>query len=146
VRRPAGVLDLDPDLLARAEAGVDHLQALQLLERAAVDVEMIGLAPDGAVPLDADPAQVLEDALLELRPAALPVDVLDPEQEPAARHPRRLVGEQRGIGVAQVQVAGRAGREPRDVRRLAFARCREVVTALDHADAAIPDARRDQRG
>ena len=32
MRGPAGLLDLEPDLLARAEAGVDDAQTAQLVE------------------------------------------------------------------------------------------------------------------
>ena len=49
--------------------------------------------------------QVLVDALLELRAAALAVDVLDPQQEPAARVAGGLVAEQRRVGVAEMQIA-----------------------------------------
>ena len=49
----------------------------------------------------------------------LVVDVLDAQQETAAAGMRALVGDQRGIGVAEMQVAGRARREAGHRRRVA---------------------------
>ena len=138
VRRPARLVDLHPDLPARAEAGIDHAQPAQLVQGRLVDVDMLGLAADLAVPVDAEPGQVLVDALLELRPAALAVDVLDPQQEAPARIARRLVAEQGRVGVTQMEVAARARREARHLRRLALGRDGEEIAALDHAGPAGP--------
>jgi hypothetical protein len=51
-----------------------------------------------------------------LRPAARSVDILYPQQEPAARRARKIMRLHRGEGMAQVQPPGRAWREARDDR------------------------------
>src|SRR3546814_8151340 len=69
------------------------------------------LAPHRAVPVEPQPGQILQDAVGELGPAAAGVDVLDAQQEMAARGARRLAGEQGRPGVSEMQPAGRARRE-----------------------------------
>src|SRR5947207_14847069 len=70
---------------------------------------MRGLPPHRPLPGDAEPGEILIDRGLEFRPAAGRVDVLDPKQEPAARLPRQIEIQQRRIGVAEMQIAVRAG-------------------------------------
>ena len=78
---------------------------------APVFVEMLGLPADGRLPSEAEPGQVLADRRLELGPAAGDVDVLDAQEEPAAR-PRREIGvEESRIGVTEMQPPVRARSE-----------------------------------
>jgi hypothetical protein len=61
--------------------------------------------------LESQPRQVLEDGTLEFGPAALPVVILDPQQDP----PTRLAGiaphAQRVDDVAEVKKSGGSGGE-----------------------------------
>jgi hypothetical protein len=102
-------------LLARAEAGIEHTRRAQPVERLAVERHALGLADDGPVEAQAEPAQILEDRGGEFRPAALRVEVLEAEQEAPAREPRRVVGEAGGIGMPQMQIARGARGETGDV-------------------------------
>ena len=95
------------DRPGRGRRAVEHL---------AVVGEMIRLAAHLAVPVEAQPAQILEDGRLELRPAAADVGVLDAHQEFAAGLARPRPGDQRRIGAAEMQQAGRAGGKTRDDR------------------------------
>ena len=74
------------------------------------------LPPHFAVPFQAQPGQILLDRIDELRAAAAGIDVLDPQQEAPARRPGTRPGEQRGMGVTEMQISGRAGSEPSDNR------------------------------
>ena len=77
---------------------------------------MARLAPHLAVPVEAEPGQVLDDRGGEFLAAAALVDILDAQEEApaaAARVARAAPGEKRGIGVAQMQKPGRARREAR---------------------------------
>ena len=60
---------------------------------------------------EAEPVEILEQRLLVLRPAALPVVILDPEQHRRAPCPRRLPDVERVGDVAEVEVAGGGRRE-----------------------------------
>jgi hypothetical protein len=65
-------------------------------------------------PVEPEPAEVLQIAGLDLGTAARDVDILDAEQEAASLPRRRFRGEERRIGMPQMQVAGRRGREAGD--------------------------------
>ena len=86
----------------------------------AVDVEPLGLAVGAGVaarldafgPVEPHPPQVLEDRRLGRARRPLEVGVLDPQDEGAARAARQQPVEERGAGVADVELPGGAGREP----------------------------------
>src|SRR5580693_8423205 len=80
---------------------------------------MLRLHPDVAVPIEPEPGEVVDNRRRELRAAAPGIDVLQPQQEFPARFPRPPPGEQRRMGVAQMQAAGRTGREPGGYRHAA---------------------------
>ena len=65
------------------------------------------------VPIEPEPAKAVEDRLQGLLEVALPVGVVDAQDELPAVPPREQPVEQGGPHAADVQVAGRAGREPR---------------------------------
>jgi hypothetical protein len=112
--RPLRGIGRRRDVGAGAEAGIDQAADIERIERAAVIGEMLGLPPHVPVPVEAEPAQVREDRRLELAPTAADVDVLDAQQEAPARLARPRPGDTRRIGVAEMQLAGRAGGKTRD--------------------------------
>ena len=100
------------NVAARAKAGIDDAQRFQPRQ-----CGVIGRQPrrldQQPVPADAEPAQVIVNALGERRPAAGDVGILDPQQEGAAAFPRQIMGEQGGVTMADMQPPGRAGRKAR---------------------------------
>ena len=68
-----------------------------------------------AVPVEAEPAQHVEDVVGQLGPVALCVGVLDPQEERSAVRPREQPVAQRGVRRPDVQVARRRRREPAPV-------------------------------
>lgn len=64
----------------------------------------------------AQPGEVFENALDELRPASTGIEILDPQQEPAAGGARMGMAQRRGKGMTQMQPAGRRGRETCDLQ------------------------------
>ncbi len=112
VRSGGGLLDVG----AAAKAGVEQAARRQPIKRGAILGEVLRLHPHLAIPVEAEPGQVLEDRRGELRTAARPVDVFQAEQEPAAGLSRAAPGEQRAERVAEMQVAGGAWREAGDDR------------------------------
>ena len=84
---------------------------VELRERGAVVVEMLGLPPHRLLPFEAEPGEVFVDRRLELRPAARRVDVLDAQQQPAAGRARHVEVQQRRQRMAEMQMAVRARRE-----------------------------------
>ena len=66
VRRLAGMGDLGADPAPGAEAGIEHAQPVEPVERLVVERHALRLAHRLAVPVEAEPAQILDDALLEL--------------------------------------------------------------------------------
>ena len=69
---------------------------------------MLRLPADRLLPGKPQPGEVGPDARLVFRPAARPVDVLDPQQEAASGFPAKLVVDERRIGVAEMELAVRA--------------------------------------
>jgi hypothetical protein len=113
------------DLGAGAEAAIEHAQGLEAPERGGVVRPMSRLAPDGAVPVEAEPGQVLFDGGDEGRAAADLVDILDAQNEATPGSPGGAKGGEGAEGVAAVEIArgrgGEAGDEGRDA--WPYARC-----------------------
>ena len=122
LRRSAGReigLAVGVELLRRAEAVVRVIARQQLVGVRRVEMQPLGLAIGTVraadvrplVPVEPEPAQVLEDALLRLARRSLGVGVLDAEDERAVLAVRQQPVEERRARVADVQLAGRAGSE-----------------------------------
>ena len=103
-------------VVAPERQSVEALRQACLPRRLAVTLGSRGRPHRPFVPLDAEPAQVLDDRLLPARDVARGIGVVDPEQHPLAEVARR----DRAECVADVQRAGRAGREA-DARHRASA-------------------------
>src|SRR5690606_26137190 len=89
----------------RARVGVERRER-GLVERPALGLPVgpVGTADVGAlVPVEAEPAEIGEEAGLELRPRAAAIDVLDAHHEGAAGRPGVEPGEERRAGVAEVE-------------------------------------------
>ena len=111
MRRALGLTDLPLDVGAGAEAGVEQAACVQPVQHGAVFREVLGLDADVSVPVQAEPGEVFHDGHGEFGAAAGAVDILDAEEETAAGVAGPAPGGQRGVGVAEVQVAGGAGGE-----------------------------------
>jgi hypothetical protein len=99
------------DIGTGAETGVEQVARAQPGERRFVDGEPGRLAQYRPVPAQPEPREILLDRRDEALAAARAVDILDTQQEAAARRPRVIVRLERGIGMAEVQPPGRARRE-----------------------------------
>ena len=119
------------DVMPRADARVGAAGGDQLREGVAVDAEPGRLHDGLAVPVEPEPAQVLEHpgggAGLLLRV----VEVLDPEQDAPAARARREPREQKRARVAQMQRARGARREASD----------DGVVRLHARDSSTPPRR-----
>ena len=102
------------DVGAGAEARIEQARAAQRVQRRAVVRQVRRLHAHRAVPIEAEPGRSSTIAGRVFRPAAAGIDVLQPQQEAPARLARPPPGEQRRMGVAEMQKPGRAGREARD--------------------------------
>lgn len=65
------------------------------------------------VPVEPEPAQILDDPRDMPRARTHAVDVLDPQEEPSPAAARRIMHEERRIGMTEVQPPGRRGGEAR---------------------------------
>ena len=111
---PSRARDLRRNLFSRAEAGIDQARRLQFCQRRRVIGEMLRLAAHRFFPGDSQPAQIVEDRALEFGAAARRIDVFDAQQKAPAAGPRRLIGAERGKGVAEVEKSGWTWREAGD--------------------------------
>ena len=96
------------DFRAALEARIDQAQACQSFDRLPIARKMLRLPPHRRFPGYPEPGEVFVDRRLEFRPAPGRVDVLDPQQEPAAGPARQIEIQQRRIGVTEMEVAVRA--------------------------------------
>ena len=105
------VVDDARQLVGGAAVGPEELDALELLRQArgrlAVALAAVALAHRPLVPVDPQPAEVVEDRLFPALDVPGRVGVVDPQQEGAAEV---AVGD-RAEGVADVERARRARRE-----------------------------------
>jgi hypothetical protein len=106
-------------LLRRAEAVVGMTRGEQLVGVGRIEMQALRLAVGPAraadvrpfVPVQAEPAEVFENALLGLLRRTLGVGVLDAEDERAVVPAREQPVEERGARVADVELTGGAGGE-----------------------------------
>jgi len=91
-------------------AGVDEAACLQIRERRLVAGNPGRLVLD-PVRCDAQPRQIFEDRLDEMRLGTLGVGIVEPEDEGAAQLLRQQRVPQRRAGVADVDIAGGRGSE-----------------------------------
>jgi hypothetical protein len=108
------LLHLALDVGAGAETGIQQVASGQRIQRRAIRRQVLRLHTNVAIPVEAQPCQVLQDGGSEFGAAAARVDVLQPQQEAATRLARAAPGEQRTERVAEMQVTGRAGGEAGD--------------------------------
>ncbi len=94
------------ELLGRLVAGVDAAGLAQPLELAFVQVESLRLTHDPLGP-QAEPVEIVADGLVEPGGRALPVGVVDAQDEAAAVLPGEEIIVQRRADVAHVQPSGR---------------------------------------
>ncbi len=113
-------------LLRRAVTAVYAGIRLQLSEMIRVNSQAFGLtvgpmrtsAVRTLIPDESKPAKVVEDGRLAQRGGSFLIRVFDPERERAAVVPRENPVHDGGSRVADVQVPGRARREPRAHRAI----------------------------
>ena len=99
------------DVRARAGAGVEKVFFFKGFQAGVVVGDLRGLAVDRPVPADPQPAQVFLDQRVVFGFATVKVGVFHPEQELAPCSAGHVMRKDGGIGVAQMQRAGWAGRE-----------------------------------
>src|ERR1700759_3997175 len=102
--------DLGGDFRAGAEAGIEQVLPLQLVQRGAISLEALRLPDNRHLPGKSQPREVFENRRLEFRTAACGIDVLDAQQEAFAR----ARGGHRGERMPQMQVSGWTWRKARD--------------------------------
>jgi len=76
----------------------------------------LGLDNSLAVPADAEPFEVLEDAIDKFRPAATGIEILDPEAELAAARAGLRMAQNGRIGMPEVEAARRRRGETCDLQ------------------------------
>jgi len=99
------------DVGACAEAGIGEASRLQRLQRIFVCPGALRLNERRVVPIQSEPAQILEDSIDEFGAAARLVEVLDPQQEFSAGLARPRVSKHRTKSVPQVKPPRRRRRE-----------------------------------
>ena len=99
-------LERGGDIASGAETGIEEPSFPEMLKSFPVPRNSLRLDEKWSVPLEAKPAQVLENSLDELWPASRLIEVLDPQEESAAAFARSLVAENRTIGVTKMQLPG----------------------------------------
>ena len=81
--------DLGLYFAPRAKARVEHPHRIELVESGSVVVEMLGLLAHRAVPVEAQPGEILDDRLGILVAAPGPVDIFEAKQKAPPIAPRR---------------------------------------------------------
>lgn len=109
-----GGRDFASDVGAAAEAGVNETAVAEDVERCAVFIEVFGLDSDLVIPVEPKPGEIFYDGLRELGAAAGWVYIFKAEEEFTTSRAGAAPGNQRGMCVAEVEQAGRAGGEAGD--------------------------------
>lgn len=104
------------DVGAGAKAGIDQALFPQPTQGLTVKRGALGLDDRLTVPADAEPFEVLENAVDKFRPAAAGVEILDPEAELAAARPGLDMAQNGRIGMPEVEAARRRRGETCDLQ------------------------------
>jgi hypothetical protein len=104
------------DLGARAETSIDQSPSLQRLEGIGIGGGAFRLNYCHTVVAEAEPIEVLENPIDELRTATAGIEILDPQQELPAAGSRQGMAQGRRIGVPQVKPSRRRGGETCDLQ------------------------------
>ena len=104
------------DIGTGAEAGIDETPLPEPVQCVCIAFRPLRLDDRLAVMGDAEPGQILENAVDELRAAATRIQILDPEQELPAAGARMGMAERRRKGVAQVEPSRRRWGETCDLQ------------------------------
>ena len=104
------------DLGSGAKAGVNKAPPPQLVERFRVERGAVRLDDHIAVMDEAQPLQILENAVDKLWPASPGIQILDPQSELAASGPRASMPQRGGVGVAEMKPSRRRGGESCDLQ------------------------------
>ena len=104
------LLALVAQLLLRFEAGVEPAGGLQPLGRRGIERHAVGLA-ELFIPVEAEPAEILLQRLGIFGLAALGIGVVEAQQHLAAELAGEQPVDQRGAGIADMEVARRRGGE-----------------------------------
>ena len=99
------------ELLRRREAAVREPPLEQAERRLPVQRDPLRLHVGALVPVEAEPAETIQDALGHLRRGTLQVGVLDAQDEGSMMLAGKQPAEERGPGATHVQVAGGGGRK-----------------------------------
>src|SRR5215213_1161002 len=99
---------------AGAEAGIGEAFTFQAFQSVSVSACPLRLDENRLVPVESEPAQVLEDAVDELRTGAGLVEILDAHAELAAAVPRPMMADRRTVGMAEMQPPRRGRCKARD--------------------------------
>src|SRR5262245_4453488 len=102
------------DVLSRTLARVDETGRSQTRERMLVDRASIALPDERLVGLEAEPFQILENRALVLRTAALPIVILDAQEDAASARLGDFPHVDGVDDVAQMKEAGGRRRKPTD--------------------------------
>ena len=101
---------------AGAKTGIDQPLFPEPIQRSCVVSRPLGLDDRLGVKVEAQPGQILVNALDKLQTAAAGVEILDPQQEFPAAGARMDMPQCRRKGMSQVQPAGRRGGETCDLQ------------------------------
>jgi hypothetical protein len=94
------------DLGSGTETGVHQPILPQSLERFAVKRRASGLHDGLAIVVEAEPFQILENAVYEFRSAPAGIEILDPQPELAAARSGMSMAQRRRVCVTEVQAPG----------------------------------------
>lgn len=104
-------LPLSVELFRCAVATISLAATEQFLDPGSMELDSVRLEEGPLVPVDAEPAEPVEDRLDRFGSGALTVGVLDPENELSPMTAREEVAEKRRAGAADVEIPRGAGCE-----------------------------------
>lgn len=139
-RRPvriAGLARRRLDLPPGTGAGIDEAPRPKIVEGGAVGGHPGRLAPDRVREAEAEPGEVVDQAVRQFRPAAERVDVLDAQQQITVQRPGELRVEEGRIGVAEMQAPVRARGEAQAGRRHGGMRTKTDPHAISPPEAGV---------
>ena len=107
MRSMGGAGDFALNMAASAKAGIKQILGAQSVQCRTVIVHMLGLKPDGLLPGQPQPFQILENGIRKVRTTAQGIDIFDAQ----GKDPAMQMGKQSGMNMAQMQISGWAGGE-----------------------------------
>ena len=130
MRRGHRARSLGNNFAPGAKARIDHASRAQTIQRRSIFRQTFRLPPDGHIPVQTQPAQILINRGFKLRAVARGVKIINAQKKLTTCLARQIMRHNRRNSMPNMQQACRAGRKPGVYGVLKGGRIRQMILSM----------------